>query len=174
MKTLYLVDASNMFYRAFFAIPPLSNSKGMATNALYGFVTMTMKLLREVKPDHLVYCFDRSEPSFRNELYEEYKAHREEMPDDLKPQIPYLKKITTLMGLAQVEKVGFEADDVIGTLAMLGVKNKAQVVRPGVSLYDTMKDVRTDTDGVMAKFCVRPDQMIDYLAIVGDSIDNVP
>src|ERR1035437_3081560 len=172
MKTLYLVDASNMFYRAFFAIPPLSNSKGMATNALYGFVTMTMKLLREVKPDHLVYCFDRSEPSFRNELYEEYKAHREEMPDDLKPQIPYLKKITTLMGLAQVEKVGFEADDVIGTLAMLGVKNKtqvvivsgdkdfAQLVRPGVSLYDTVKDVRTDTDGVMAKFGVRPDQMI--------------
>src|SRR5665213_211815 len=186
MKTLYLVDASNMFYRAFFAIPPLSNSKGMPTNALYGFINMTMKLLREVKPDYLVYCFDRKEETFRNEIYPEYKAHRDEMPDDLQPQIPYLKKLTTLMGLSQMDAEGFEADDVIGTLAMLGVKNKvqvvivsgdkdfAQLVRPGVSLYDTMKDVRTDDDGVKAKFGIRPDQMIDYLAIVGDSSDNVP
>ncbi len=186
MKTLYLVDASNMFYRAFFAIPPLTNDKGMPTNALYGFLSMTMKLMRDVKPDYLVYCFDLKEPSFREELYKEYKANREEMPDDLKPQIPYLKKLTTLLGLSQVEKIGFEADDVIGTLAMMGLKNGvqtvivsgdkdfAQLVRPGISLYDTMKDVRTDTDGVKAKYGVRPDQFIDYLAMVGDSSDNVP
>ena len=186
MKTLYLVDASNMFYRAFFAIPPMSNEKGTPTNALYGFISMSMKLLRDVKPDYLVYCFDRKEPSFRNELYEDYKANREEMPDDLKPQIPYLKQIATAMGLAQIEQEGYEADDMIGTMTMLGVKNKmqvvivsgdkdfAQLVRPGVSLYDTMKDVRLDVDGVKAKFGVRPDQMIDYQAMVGDSSDNVP
>ena len=108
------------------------------------------------------------------------------MPDDLKPQVPYLKKLTTLLGLSQVEKEGFEADDVIGTLAMLGVKNNvqvvivsgdkdfAQLVRPGISLYDTMKDLRTDDDCVKAKFGVRPDQIIDYLAMCGDASDNVP
>lgn len=186
MKTLYLVDASNMFYRAFFAIPPLTNSKGMQTNALYGFINMTMKLLKDVKPDYLVYCFDRKEETFRNQIYSEYKAHRDEMPDELKPQIPYLRKLTTALGLAQLDAEGFEADDVIGTLAMHGVRNKvqvvivsgdkdfAQLVRPGVSLYDTMKDVRTDDDGVKAKWGIRADQMIDYLAIVGDSSDNVP
>lgn len=186
MKNLYLVDASNMFFRAFFAIPPLTNDKGMPTNALYGFLAMSLKLMREVKPEYLVYCFDRKEPSFRSELYTEYKAHREEMPDNLQPQVPYLKKLTTLLGIAQVEAAGFEADDVIGTLAHLGVQNHvnvvivsgdkdfAQLVRPGVTLLDTMKDVRTDVDGVKAKFGIRPDQMIDYLAIVGDTSDNVP
>lgn len=186
MKNLYLVDASNMFFRAFFAIPPLTNDKGMATNALYGFLAMSLKLIREVKPDYLVYCFDRKEPSFRDELYKEYKANREEMPPLLQPQIPYLKKLTSLLGIAQAEMERFEADDVIGTLAMMGVrehvnavivsgdKDFAQLVRPGVSLYDTMKEIRTDSDGVMAKFGIRPDQMIDYLAIVGDSSDNVP
>ena len=186
MKTLYLVDASNMFFRAFFAIPPLTNEKGMPTNALYGFLSMSMKLIRDVKPDYLVYCFDRKEPSFRVDLYEDYKANREEMPDGLKPQIPYLKKLTERLGVAQLEKEKFEADDVIGTLTMLGIKSGvqvvivsgdkdfAQLVRPGVSLYDTMKEVRTDDDGVKAKFGVRPDQMIDYLAMVGDSSDNVP
>ena len=186
MKNLYLVDASNMFYRAFFAIPPLTNDAGMATNALYGFLAMSLKLIREVKPDYLVYCFDRSEASFRNQLYDQYKAHRDEMPEALKPQVPYLKKLTTALGIAQAEASGFEADDVIGTLAHLAMNNHvnsvivsgdkdfAQLVRPGVSLYDTMKDVRTDVDGVKAKFGIRPDQMIDYLAMVGDASDNVP
>lgn len=186
MKNLYLVDASNMFFRAFFAIPPLTNDKKMPTNALYGFLAMSLKLMRDVRPDYLVYCFDRKEPSFRADLYTEYKAHREEMPEDLVPQIPYLKKLTELLGFAQVEKSKFEADDVIGTLALMGLRNKvnvvivsgdkdfAQLVQPGISIYDTMKDVRMDTDGVMAKFGVRPDQIIDYLAMVGDSSDNVP
>jgi DNA polymerase-1 len=186
MKTLYLVDASNMFFRAFFAIPPLTNEKGMPTNALYGFLAMSLKLMRDVRPDYLVYCFDRKEPSFRNELYPEYKAHREEMPDLLKPQIPYLKQLTEHLGIRILEKAGFEADDVIGTLAELGAKNGvhveivsgdkdfAQLVRPGISLYDTMKDLRTDVDGVNSKFGVRPDQIVDYLAMVGDASDNVP
>ncbi len=186
MKNLYLVDASNMFFRAFFAIPPLTNEKGMPTNALYGFLAMSLKLIRDVRPDYLVYCFDMKEPSFRYEMYKEYKANREEMPDDLKPQMPYFKKLTEMLGIKQVDRLGFEADDVIGTLATLAVKEHvnavivsgdkdfAQLVRPGVSLYDTMKEVRTDVDGVKAKFGVRPDQIIDYLAMVGDASDNVP
>jgi DNA polymerase-1 len=186
MKKLYLVDASNMFFRAFFAIPPLTNDKGMQTNALYGFLAMTVKLVREVKPDYLVYCFDRKEPSFRADLYDEYKANRDEMPDALVPQIPYLKKLTDLLGICQVEMAKYEADDVIGSLAHLGRKagvqvvivsgdkDFAQLVDPSISLYDTMKDVRTDAEGVKAKFGITPKQMIDYLAIVGDSSDNVP
>ena len=186
MKKLYLVDASNMFFRAFFAIPPLTNDKGMQTNALYGFLAMTIKLIREVKPDYLVYCFDRKEPSFRADMYTEYKAHREEMPDALVPQIPYLKKLTDLLGICQVEVPKYEADDVIGTLATMAAKNHieaiivsgdkdfAQLVQPGISLYDTMKDVRTDVEGVKAKYGIRPDQMVDYLAIVGDTSDNIP
>ena len=103
MKNLYLVDASNMFFRAFFAIPPLTNEKGMPTNALYGFLSMSLKLIRDVKPDYLVYCFDLKEPSFRYDLYNDYKANREEMPDDLKPQMPYFKKLTEMLGIAQAE-----------------------------------------------------------------------
>lgn len=186
MKNLYLVDASNMFFRAFFAIPPMTSTKGMPTNALYGFLSMTLKLLREVKPDYLVYCFDLPEPSFRSEMYPEYKAHRDEMPGDLSPQVPYLIQLTELLGIKHVEKAGFEADDVIGSLAILAAREKvqavivsgdkdfAQLVQPGISLYDTMKNVRTDVDGVKAKWGIRPDQMIDYLAMVGDSSDNVP
>lgn len=186
MKSLYLVDASNMFFRAFFAIPPLTNDKGMPTNALYGFLAMTNKLMKDVRPDYICYCFDLKEPSFRLEMYPQYKANRDEMPEDLVPQIPYLKKMTELLGVRHIEKVGFEADDVIGTLALQGLahqlnvvivsgdKDFAQLVRPGISLYDTMKDVRTDSEGVKAKFGVRPDQIIDYLAMVGDASDNVP
>jgi DNA polymerase-1 len=186
MKNLYLVDASNMFFRAFFAIPPMTSTKGMQTNALYGFLSMTLKLMREVKPDYLVYCFDLPGPSFREKLYTEYKANRDEMPEGLSPQIPYLIKLTELLGVTHVEMEGYEADDVIGTLAVKaaahkintvivsGDKDFAQLVKPGISLYDTMKNVRTDSDGVKAKFGIRPDQMIDYLAMVGDSSDNVP
>src|SRR5262245_50653699 len=102
MKNLYLVDASNMFFRAFFAIPPMTSPKGMPTNALYGFLSMTLKLLREERPDYLVYCFDLPEPSFRNEMYSEYKATRDEMPSDLSPQVPYLIKLTEALGIMHV------------------------------------------------------------------------
>lgn len=186
MKTLYLVDASSMFFRAFFALPPLTNQAGMQTNALYGFMSMTIKLLRDCKPDYLAYCFDRKEPSFRNEMFADYKANREEMPDGLKPQVPYMRKLTDALGIFSIDKVGYEADDVIGSLTKWGRDNNlevtivsgdkdfAQLVRPCVTLYDTMKDVRFDSEGVKAKWGVRPDQIIDYLAIVGDTSDNIP
>lgn len=175
-----------MFFRAFFAIPPMRSEKGVPTNALYGFMSMSIKLLRDVKPEYIAYCFDRKEPSFRHEIYEDYKANREEMPEDLVPQIPYLKQLTDLLGIPRQDKLGFEADDIIGTLASVGRdhglevvivsgdKDFAQLVTPQVTMYDTMKDVRYDVDGVVAKWGVKPEQMIDYLSLVGDSSDNIP
>jgi DNA polymerase I len=186
MKRLYLVDVSSMFFRAFFAIPRLSNDKGMPTNALYGFLSMTLKLLREVKPDYLAFCFDSKEPSFRYDIYPEYKAHRDEMPEDLVPQVPYVKKLCELLGAPILEIAGVEADDLIGTLTRIGRgldlevvivsgdKDFAQLIESKVSMYDTMKEVRYNPEGVKEKWGVNPEQMIDYLALVGDTSDNIP
>lgn len=186
MKKLYLVDVSSMFFRAFYAIPPLRTKAGLPTNALYGFLSMTIKLLRENRPDYMVFCFDRKEPSFRSELYQEYKANRTEMPEDLSPQIPYIRELSEKLGVLCIDKLQFEADDLIGTLAKFGANNNlsvsivsgdkdfAQLVNEQIVLYDTMKDIRYDHDGVIAKWGVAPDQMIDYLAIVGDTSDNIP
>lgn len=186
MKKLYLVDVSSMFFRAFFALPPMNNGKGLPTNALYGFLSMTTKLIREKKPDYMVFCFDRKEPSFRSELYAEYKANRNEMPEDLVPQIPYVHKITACLGVPAMDKVSFEADDIIGTLARFGEREKldvvivsgdkdfAQLVSPHVSMYDSMKEVMYNHDEVVAKWGIKPEQMIDYLALTGDSSDNIP
>lgn len=186
MKKLYVVDVSSMFFRAFYAIPPLTNEEGMPTNALYGFLSMTIKLLRDVKPDYLVFCFDRKEPSFRLELYEQYKANRSEMPEDLVPQVPYVRKLTEALGIKAIDMVKYEADDLIGSLVCFGREHRlevvivsgdkdfAQMVGPHVTMYDTMKDIVYDEQGVVDKWGVTPEQMIDYLAIVGDSSDNIP
>ncbi len=186
MKKLYLVDVSSLFFRAFYAIPPLKTSKGLPTNALYGFLSMSIKLLRENKPDYMVYCFDRKEPSFRLEIYDQYKANRTEMPEDLEPQMPYMKRVAEVLGIIAIDKLGYEADDVIGSLARFGEnkglevtivsgdKDFAQLVSDKITMYDTMKNVRIDIAGVVEKWGVRPEQMIDYLAIVGDTSDNIP
>jgi DNA polymerase-1 len=186
VKKLYLVDVSSMFFRAFYAIPPLRTSTGLPTNALYGFLAMSIKLLRENKPDYMAFCFDRKDPSFRSELYEEYKANRTEMPEDLEPQIPFIRELTEKLGIIALDKEKYEADDVIGTLALLGArhgldvsivsgdKDFAQLVRPGIHLYDTMKNIRYDRAGVVEKWGVEPEQIIDYLSIVGDTSDNIP
>ncbi|RME17498.1 MAG: DNA polymerase I [Bdellovibrio sp.] len=186
MKSLYLVDVSNMFFRAYYAIPHLNTSKGLPTNALYGFLTMTLKLLKKIKPDYIAYCFDLKEPSFRAEIYEDYKANREEMPDDLVPQMPYMRQLTESLGIPVLEKPGYEADDLIGTLVkkgrraglevviVSGDKDFAQLIEPHVYLYDTMRNIKYDVQGVVEKWGVYPEQMVDYLAIVGDSSDNIP
>lgn len=185
-KRLYLVDVSSMFFRAFYAIRPLSSPSGLPVNAIYGFITMCLKLLKEEKPEAIVFCFDRPEPSFRKEIDPNYKANRSEMPEDLVPQIPYIKKVGPLLGIACVDVPQFEADDVIGTLAVQGWaqgfevvivsgdKDFAQLLRPGIVMLDTMKESRTGPAEAVEKWGVRPDQMIDYLALVGDSSDNVP
>lgn len=186
MKKLYLVDVSSMFFRAFYAVRMLSNSKGLPTNAIYGFMSMSIKLLKDIKPDYLVYCYDQPKPSFRKELYPEYKANRSETPEELIPQIPYIKKLTELMGIPGIGKENYEADDVIGSLAQYGVKNKlevvivsgdkdfAQLVSDKVTMFDTMKDLHYTEEAVFEKWGVRPSQFLDYLAITGDSSDNIP
>jgi DNA polymerase I len=185
MKKLYLVDVSSMFFRAFYAIRPLSNPAGLPVNALYGFLSMTVKLLREIRPDYMAFCFDHSGDSFRKEIDVRYKANRSEMPADLVPQVPYFRKLSEALGIPCLEAPNFEADDIIGTLTKLGRdhglevvivssdKDFAQLVKPYVSMYDTMKDVRYDEAGVVNKWGVEPRKMIDYLSIVGDSSDNV-
>ena len=186
MKKLYLIDVSSMFFRAFYAIRALSNPQGMPTNAVYGFLSMTVKLMREIKPDYMAFCFDRKEPSFRKEIDVNYKANRSEMPEDLVPQVPYIRKVSEALGVPCFDRLGFEADDIIGTLTAFGRKHAlevvivsgdkdfGQVVQPFVTLYDTMKDIRYDEAGVLEKWGVEPRKMIDYLSLIGDSSDNIP
>ena len=186
MKKLYLVDVSSMFFRAFYAIRPLSNPAGMPVNALYGFISMTVKLLREIRPDYMVFAFDRSGTTFRNEIDPNYKANRSEMPADLVPQIPYFRRVSEALSIPCIDAEGFEADDIIGTLTHLGRdagvevvivssdKDFAQLIKPFVSMYDTMKEVRYDEAAALEKWGVEPRKMRDYLALVGDASDNVP
>lgn len=185
-KKLYLVDVSSMFFRAFFAIRELKTSEGFPTNALYGFLSMTIKLLKEFKPTHMVFCQDRKEPSFRKDLDPRYKANRSEMPEDLGVQIPYIHKLTQVLGIPQMDKLGYEADDVIGSLAAWGEKNDfevvivsgdkdfAQLINKNITMFDPMKNKTWDVEHVNTKYGVTPEQFIDYLAIVGDSSDNIP
>jgi DNA polymerase-1 len=186
MKKLFLVDVSSLFFRAFYAVRPLSSPSGLPTNAIYGFLSMLMKLLKDEKPEYLVFCYDRKEPSFRKEIFQDYKAHRTEMPEDLAPQIPYIKKLAEVMGIPSLEIPGYEADDLIGTLTCLGRKHRmevfivsgdkdfAQLLEEHVFLYDTMKSVKIDTQAAVEKWGVPPSQFVDYLALVGDSSDNIP
>lgn len=186
MKKLYLVDVSSMIFRAFYAIRNLTGPSGMPVNAIYGFLTMMIKLFKEEKPEYLCFCYDRKEKSFRKDLYELYKANRAEMPEDLAKQIPYIKQLADLLGVPAFEIPGYEADDIIGALAkwgrhhnmevfiVSGDKDFGQLIQNHVWMYDTMKDVRYDAQGVYDKWGVRPDQFIDYLSIVGDVSDNVP
>lgn len=186
MKKIYLIDVSAMFFRAFYAIRTLTSPSGLPVNAIYGFLSMLIKLKKEDNPEYIVFCYDRKEPSFRKDVYEAYKAHRTEMPEDLGVQIPYIKKLAEFMGIPAYEAEGYEADDIIGTLARWGKKENyevfivsgdkdfGQIVEDGVWLYDTMRDVRYDAAGVENKWGVPPHQFIDYLSIVGDASDNVP
>lgn len=186
MKKLYLVDVSAMFFRAYYAIPNLTNKEGFPTNALYGFLSMTVKLLNDHSPDHIVYCFDRAEPSFRKDLDPRYKANRGEMPEDLQVQVPYIKEFTDLLGIPRLDMKGFEADDLIGSYVKWGEQNGydvvivsgdkdfAQIISDKTIMLDTMKGIAYDIKGVQEKWGVTPEQFIDYLALIGDSSDNIP
>lgn len=186
MKKIYLVDVSSMFFRAFYAIRPLSSSKGVPVNAVYGFISMIVKLLKEKNPEYVVFCYDRKEPSFRKEIDSNYKANRTEMPEDMQVQMPYLKKVGSLLGIADIEMAGFEADDLIGAIAhqaknnnfqtyiVSGDKDFCQLIDENTFLYDTMKEVVFNREMVKEKHGVYPEQFIDYLAITGDASDNIP
>ena len=185
-RKLLLVDGSSYLYRAFHALPPLSNSKGEPTGAVLGVLNMLNKLIREESPDRVAVIFDAPGRTFRDDLFEQYKAHRPPMPDDLRSQVQPLLDAVAAMGLPLLRIPGVEADDVIGTLATqaaradydvlisTGDKDMAQLVGPRIGLVNTMSNTRLDRDGVKSKFDVFPEQIIDYLALVGDSSDNIP
>lgn len=183
---LILVDGSSYLFRAYHSPPHLTNSRGEATGAIYGVVNMLKSLLRQYGPHQMAVVFDAKGPTFRNEMYSEYKAHRPPMPDDLRSQIEPLHQIIKAMGLPLLCISGVEADDVIGTLARqasaagrntlisTGDKDMAQLVDQHVTLINTMTNTLMDPTGVVEKFGVGPELIIDYLALMGDKVDNIP
>lgn len=185
-KKVYLVDGSGYIFRAFYAVQSLKTKEGFPTNALYGFTRMLLRLLSEADSQHVVMVFDSGRETFRNELYTEYKANRKECPEDLVQQMPYFREISKALGLQILEEKGFEADDIIGTLAkhlkrhkiecviVSGDKDLMQLVEDGISIWDTMKDRRYGRDDVQSKMGVYPEKIVDLLGIMGDSSDNIP
>jgi len=184
-QRLFLIDGSSYIYRAYFAIRHLSNSQGMATNAIYGFTNMLLKVIRELKPDQLAVIFDSKGPTFRKEIYPDYKANRAAMPEDLVPQIPYIKRIVQAFNLPGIEMPGYEADDIIATLAkkfsaegmevtvVTGDKDLMQIVDDHIQLLDTMKDKVYGPAEVAERFG-GADKVIEVQALSGDSSDNIP
>jgi len=185
-ERVYLIDGSSYIYRAYYAIRQLSNSKGEATNAVYGFTNMLLSLLREEKPDRVAVIFDAKGPTFRKKLYPAYKANRSAMPEDLVPQIPLIKEVVRAFNLPGLELSGYEADDIIATLAkryadmglditvVTGDKDLMQIVGERVRLLDTMKGKVSGRAEVIERFGVPPEQVLEILGLAGDSSDNIP
>ncbi|MFQ5470309.1 MAG: DNA polymerase I [Gammaproteobacteria bacterium] len=181
-----LVDGSSYLYRAFHAMPPLTNSKGEPTGAVCGVINMLKNLIKQYQPNHIAVVFDAKGKTFRDELFEQYKAHRPPMPDELRSQIEPLHRMVCAMGIPCLVIDGVEADDVIGTLARqatqaqmktlisTGDKDMAQLVNDHVTLINTMNNSTLDRNGVIEKFGIPPEQVIDYLALIGDTADNIP
>lgn len=183
---VYLVDGSSYIFRAFFALPPLSNSSGLPTHAIYGFTTMTFKFLKAYRPEYLAVVLDAGRKTFRNEMYHEYKSNRPEAPPDLIPQFPYIRKVLEAMNVAALELEGYEADDLIATLAkhfsargnqvviVSGDKDLMQLVADGVKLLDTGKNRWIGLEGVKEKFGVEPEKVVEVMGLMGDPTDNIP
>jgi DNA polymerase-1 len=185
-KPLILVDGSSYLYRAFFALPPLTTAQGQPTGAVYGVVNMLRRLLKDYDPELMAVVFDAKGKTFRDELFEQYKSHRPPMPDEMRSQIEPLHQTVQAMGIPMLIIDGVEADDVIGTLAKqacaagmptvisTGDKDMAQLVEEKITLINTMTSTTLDHDGVIEKFGIPPERIIDYLALVGDTSDNIP
>ena len=187
-STLVLVDGTALMYRAYFAFirNPLINSRGEETSASFGVCNSILSIIRDLNPDKLAVAFDTANPTFRHEMYTEYKATRQKMPDGLSQQVERVRQAIEMLGLPLLEVEGYEADDVIGTLALKGKaagydvvmvtgdKDFMQLVGPGIRMFVPMKNEFVDEAGVMDKFGVKPEQIIDLLALMGDSSDNVP
>jgi DNA polymerase-1 len=185
-KCLILVDGSSFLFRAYHAIPPLTNPQGEPTNAIYGVSNMLRKLIADYQCEYVTVVFDAPGKTFRNALYDQYKAHRPPMPDDLRVQIEPLHQLIRAMGLPLIMESGVEADDVLGALAQhaaqqgfnviisTGDKDMAQLVTGQIILENTMSNSRLDSQGVFDKFGVKPEQIVDYLALMGDTVDNIP
>ncbi len=185
-KPFILIDGSSYLFRAYHALPPLTNTQGMPTGAIYGVLNMLRKLIKDYTPTHIAVVFDSKTKNFRHHLYPAYKANRTVMPDDLQQQIQPLFTAIRALGLPLIVVEGVEADDIIATLAKhaqqqempvvisTGDKDLAQLVNPQVTLINTMSQQILDEAGVQTKFGIKPEQMIDYLALVGDNVDNIP
>ena len=187
---LYLIDGSGYIFRAYHALPPLTRkSDGLPVGAVQGFCNMLIKLLRDMKedgPTHLAVIFDHSDKTFRNTLYDQYKAHRPPLPEDLIPQFPLVREATKAFGVPSIELAGYEADDLIAAYAckvrdaggevviVSSDKDLMQLVGDRVSMLDTMKNLLIGPDQVFEKFGVFPDKVVDVQALCGDSVDNVP
>lgn len=186
IKHLYLVDGSGYIFRAYFALPPITTSDGRPSGAVYGYTTMLIKLLRESDADAIAVVFDAGRQSFRNEIYGDYKAQRPEAPEDLVPQFAGIREATRAFNLPSIELEGYEADDIIATLARqareAGVevtvvssdKDLMQLVGPGVTMLDPLKNRSIGPEEVMEKFGVPPEKVVHVQALAGDSVDNVP
>ena len=185
-KTLYLIDGSAYIYRAFFALPALNNSKGLQTNAVYGFTTTLLKILRERKPDGLVVAFDEKGPTLRHQEFKEYKAQRPPMPEGMSAQIPYIHRVVEALNIPAVRQAGYEADDLIGTLArkgeqagydvviVTGDKDMFQLLTPHVRIYDPVKDKWSGEAECRERFGVEPARVVEVMGLMGDSTDNIP
>jgi DNA polymerase-1 len=185
-RTAWLIDGMAYVFRSFYGMPPMAAPDGTPINAVYGLGMTLQKFLAERKPELLACCFDAGAHTFRNEMYPAYKANRGETPADLIPQFDICRELTVRMGIATVTSPGFEADDLIATLTVqlrneghqvvivTGDKDLAQLVGPGVRIFDLARDLWWDTDSIPARLGVRADQVVDLLALTGDAVDNIP
>jgi len=185
MAKVYLIDASPIFYKSFFAVPHLNSKNGVPTNAAFGYTRVMMSLLKQFQPEYIGVCFDRKSDS-RTNLYQGYKKDRKPMASGLSVQIPIVKKITESLGIKVIEKEGFEADDLIGMLAKIAEKeghevviispdkDLCQLVNDKITVYDSSKKEFFDSKKVEEKFGVKPHQIIDFLGLSGDAVDGIP
>ncbi len=185
-EEIYIIDGSSYIYRAYHAIAPLSNSKGLPTHAVLGFINMVKRLIREKNPKYLLIAFDSRGPVFRHQLYDQYKANRPLMAEDLSVQIPFIKKFVAASNILMLEEQDVEADDIIASVAkkftslghkiviVSGDKDLLQLVCDDVVMWDPMKEKVMDPEAIINKYGVRPDQLLDLFALIGDSSDNVP
>ncbi|MCE2517722.1 MAG: hypothetical protein J4F41_07815 [Alphaproteobacteria bacterium] len=185
-KQLILIDGSAYIFRAFHALPPMTRKDGTPVNAVFGFTSMVMKLVDDMAPDHAIVVLDQARATFRNDIFPDYKANRGETPEELIPQFPLIRDATRALNLPVAELAGFEADDLIATYAKKGLaedmevvivssdKDLMQLVRPGVTMLDPMKQKRIGPDEVVERFGVTPDKVVDVQALAGDATDNVP
>jgi DNA polymerase-1 len=183
---LFLIDGSSYIFRAFFAIPPLSNAAGLPTNAIFGFTNILLKLLKQHRPEYVVVALDAGRETFRNEMFADYKSNRPEAPAELVPQFPYFRKVLDALNLPLLELPGYEADDIIATLCgtMSGKgcqvvvvssdKDLMQLVTDGIRLLDSAKDRWIGAEQVKDKFGVAPEQVIEVMGLMGDPVDNIP
>ena len=183
---LFLIDGHSFIYRAYFAIRSLSTSKGQPTNAIYGFTNMLIKVVREKQPDFFAVVFDSKGPTHRHQEYAAYKAQRPEMPDTLSQQVPFIHRIVSAFRIPLLMMEGYEADDLIGTLAkqaeqkgfditiVTGDKDLFQLISPRIRIYDSMKDKIYDSQDVQERFGVEPERIPEIMGLMGDTIDNIP